>query len=184
MKRDSQREKVYAWEWEVKHRLRADDPEPKEDAVMTLAEAQEFVNRIWDDHGLGSPPAVDAGGHGRRVATGGRWHITLPKWARTRITILHEVAHALQDTYYREVAPHGPEFVRQVIELRVRYGGENRAELLKTARAKRIRIGKQAACRQPISRREKAARAKVNALRKQLDAAKLELDAIILERNQ
>jgi len=48
-------------------------------------------------------------GRGTRWAKGGRYFISLPKWARTKLVILHELAHSFTIRRYSN-AKHGPEF--------------------------------------------------------------------------
>jgi hypothetical protein len=84
------------------------------------------------------------------------------------VVILHEVAHSIQPlvrwderdgTYLpdggtiKSVAWHGPEFVRLYIELLVRYHAPARGmrgELLRSARAAKIRVGRLQECLKPV----------------------------------
>lgn len=136
--RDTQRSKVYRWErrWV----LGWDGPE------MTLDECRALVERVLKAFGGRSFPRI-ADGRGTRIARGSRYRISLPRWARRRPIVLHEVAHALLPRGismlggFGVIPGHGPEFVRLFIELLVRYNGEDRRELCRLARKESLKVG-------------------------------------------
>jgi len=136
------------------------------DAEWPLADCAKLVHRIWGDYRPGAvPPRVDPG-HLARRATGWRDRINLPRWARQGVVVIHETTHSLLpplrwkvDHAGREcvipVAWHGPEFVRLYIELLLRYhrpARGQRAHLLRTARAARIKVGRLQDCPKPRTR--------------------------------
>jgi len=91
--------------------------------------------------------------------------VNLPRWARQVPVVLHETAHSLLPPVRFQgdphdpmggrmvaVAWHGPEFVRLFIELLLRYHRPcrgQRALLLRTARAARIKVGRLQDCLKP-----------------------------------
>jgi len=147
--RDSQRSKVYAWE-----RAHVPDFDGKGTYKLTLRQCEIMINRVWADYRPGEHAPRVADGRGCSNAKGGRWRITLPRWARTVPIVLHELAHPLTP---HPAAPHGPEFVRLFIDLLVRYDEGDKAELLRTARACRLKIGQAQAAPKPKARRSSRA---------------------------
>lgn len=143
--RDSQRSKVYAWE-----RAHVPDFDGKQSYKLTLRQCEIMINRVWADYRPTETPPRVADGRGCSNAKGGRWRITLPRWARTVPIVLHELAHPLTRS---DLPAHGPEFVRLFIDLLVRYNEGDKAELLRTARAARVKVGQAQAVAQPKARR-------------------------------
>lgn len=85
-------------------------------------------------------------GRGRRVACGTRYwnhgEVRLPRWSRSRLVILHEVAHCVQP---RGTASHGPEFARLYLDLVRRWiGPEEAARLREGMRRERVRVAPRA----------------------------------------
>jgi len=166
--RDSQRSKLYAWErqyvdgrptwasWAERHET---GKHPK----MTLAECQALVNKVWRSYfGPGPTPPEVKDGRGSRRALAGFFHISLPRWARTRHSVLHEVTHSILDRSCRyDLAGHGPEFVRIYCELLVRYDGRKLGELTRSARASRLKVASPSAY-EPATKWEKEAQAHDN----------------------
>lgn len=113
--RDTQRARVYAWENRFVRRA----PE------MTLAECQALIDSVAKVYALRAIEATD--GRARRNAcwAPGARQIKLPRWARTRATVLHECAHTLITDLHgvRACAWHGREFVAALIQLQARYRG-------------------------------------------------------------
>lgn len=100
--RDNQRSKVYKaerlhTEFE-KHRIE-DIKEVKKFVYKTLA--LKSVSKYW------TPKPKIKDGRGCRRATGSARALTFPKWSRTKMVILHELAHAVTPSHY---AWHGKEF--------------------------------------------------------------------------
>lgn len=124
--RDNQKSAVYKWERE----FFGSEWEATKTNFLTLDECQILINRVWKDYGrLSSPPFVKDG-RGTRVARGSLVYINLPRWARTKPIVLHEIAHALLS--WHRVAGHGPEFATLVVQLWVRYLGASSKELRQT----------------------------------------------------
>lgn len=145
------------------------------DDEMSLAECTALVTKVWADYrpdALHTPKVTP--GYMARRATGCRDRINLPRWARQPAVILHEVAHSLspplcwgiRDGVHLPaggdvvpVAWHGPEFMRLFIELLVRYhlpARGIRGELLRSARAARIKVGRLQDCLKPVTRAGKS----------------------------
>ena len=114
--RDHQRAKVYRWEgvWVM----------PKDERPLSLDACRRLVDEVYQARlGPGAAPPVVHDGRGRRHAAGSRDVIKLPRWARTRPVVLHECAHGLATD------GHGPDYVRQYVELLVDFMAFDRAEL-------------------------------------------------------
>ena len=135
--RDNQRGKVYKAENTVF------DPGEK----MTLEEVEQFVHEVWNfkplrmkKNGFVTPynkPRVSDGRRRRSGASfGGR--IALPKFARNKWYILHELAHEIT---FRDLAGHGPEFCGNYLWLvESILGFESREKLGAAFRAHRVKI--------------------------------------------
>lgn len=120
--RDNQRSKVYAWERAVVRELgnrKLGDAE-----FERLAACELWAQPIWRKErgrvGLArvAAPAIERPSWGQRRALAHDDHrITLPRWARSRWVILHELTHRLTP---RDEA-HGPRFVGVLIGLVCRW---------------------------------------------------------------
>ena len=166
--RDSQRSKVYAWQW-------ADDRYTANRGEWTLDQAQAFVDQMADDYGLPRIPVKHRPGGGSayfqwsnrpgttgvKMTTGGyseggyhyppmefRCYITAPDWAKNRYTLVHEFAHYL--THYRyglgETPGHGQEFTAAFIELLARYTEMTEDELRRRARRMNVKVAAATRC--------------------------------------
>lgn len=101
--RDFQRSRVYKWErqefdWDTD--------------MLTLSECQRIINQEAGWLGI---EAVDGRGCRKALAKISRQQIGLPKWARKRWVVLHEIAHFLaHDTRW---AAHGNQFMQEYVQL-------------------------------------------------------------------
>ena len=143
--RDSQRSKLYRAEHE------AFGEAWSKNGHFTLPQAEAYVKRVWRSKFVQNkfpltvinhvPRVTD--GRGRRKAAGSISHIKLPRWARTKPVILHEIAHALSVAdreAHGPMAAHGWQFARRFIVLVQRFLGKEEARKLKTAfRKHRVR---------------------------------------------
>jgi putative metallohydrolase (TIGR04338 family) len=133
MKRDFQRSRVYAAEREL-------DGTPTH---RKLAECQAFVDKVlrskwWRSRGGESGIVVEDGrGRSRACYQSGFFSMTgrgirppvvkLPRWARSELVILHELAHSLTNG-----GPwHGREFARNFLALVGRFMGREAATALR-----------------------------------------------------
>jgi hypothetical protein len=114
MTRDNQRTACYNWE----RSLRTQYPQPNIELVGAIA----LVDLISHDYGIRAPVVTD--GRGRRSACySPRMHaIKLPRWARTKFVVCHEMAHAIAG---QAGGWHGPRFARTLLILWTRYAGIN-----------------------------------------------------------
>lgn len=138
MARDSQRSKVYAWENACVAQLAHDSIYDAE--FKTLEECADYATPVWNSERgrLGRAkilaPRIERPARGQRSALAhlgdgrqfkaGEWRrdggrITLPRWARSRWVILHELAHRLNAGH--DGAGHGPRFVGILIGLVARH---------------------------------------------------------------
>jgi putative metallohydrolase (TIGR04338 family) len=136
--RDSQRSKIYASEKGLRRGQRFQD----------MRDCQRYVDLVvfspWWQERFGSRARVEArDGRGRRHA-GAFDHkraIALPKWSRSELIILHELAHIATPLQF---AAHGPEFARNYLEL-VRYfmGDRAAARLENGYRMNHVRVAQE-----------------------------------------
>ena len=122
-RRDNQRVALYRWERVVMNTPKQRFIYPENTDPMTLKQCQSLVNKVWKDYfpsKVKDTPIV-TDGRGRRKACWayGKNEIRLPRWARIKWVVLHEVAHAItsEDPKMWYVAWHGPEYARLILEL-------------------------------------------------------------------
>lgn len=126
--RDSQRARLYRAEGEVGSGRRLPTVERMQAWVDGLAATDWFVAR-WGDRAFEVRP-----GFGHRRATAGQDGVLqMPKWARTELVLLHEVAHCLTPA---TVASHGPEYAGVLLTLARRGMGPGTAQHLEDAFAR------------------------------------------------
>lgn len=120
--RDNQRSRVYAWERAVSLKLKGRTLYQGE--FNSLEQCEAFMLPIWRAErgrlGLAKvvAPTLARNLWGQRKATASEFHvIKLPRWARSRWVILHEMAHRLTPTD----EAHGPRFVGVLIGLAARW---------------------------------------------------------------
>ena len=107
--RDSQRARLYRAEAEVDAGRRLPTVAKMQAYVDGLIGADWFVAR-WGEHAFEVRP-----GFGHRRATADEYGVLqMPKWARSELVLLHEVAHCLTP---RSVASHGPEYAGVLLAL-------------------------------------------------------------------
>jgi len=124
--RDTQRSKVYAWENTL----------PKQ--TLTLEQSKNLVAKACRRYSKAIP--YIANGRGTRIAYGSLSRINLPVWARTDVTVLHEVAHAINRKYQPGSSWHGPEFMRFFINLLDWNKTNTTSNLLKSAKKFGIKV--------------------------------------------
>lgn len=109
--RDQQRSKVYKWEQTTFGKLQHTEE-------LSLKECTRIARQVQKAYGLEYQLLRVCDGRGFKRAVAYRSSIYLPKWARNRVVILHELTHWLCMN-----APstgndfHGPIFVRTYMEL-------------------------------------------------------------------
>lgn len=135
MPRDGQRQRLYRSERAVPHG----------DRFTSVAHCQAYVeDRLrspwWRNSCPDIPSVTVTDGRSRRHAGAVRSRriIKLPRWSRTELTILHELAHIATP---EGCAAHGPEYARTYLELVRRFmGREAGAELRKAFQSHRVKV--------------------------------------------
>ena len=130
--RDSQRARLYRAENYVDHGRRLPTVERMQAWVDALCATDWFVAR-WGSRSFDVRPGF---GH-RRATADENGVLQMPKWARTELVLLHEVAHCLTPSTF---AAHGPEYAGVLLTLARRGMGPGTAQLLEDAfAAERVR---------------------------------------------
>ena len=131
--RDSQRQRVYAWEDRV--------VAPQAAGMVAFAAAQPMVDAIWGELGLRFPPKVEKLPHQarRRIADADRLRLRLPPECPPWV-LLHELAHCLTSTAKGRSDGHGAAFVGVYMQLLVRYLRLDRDALLASLAAEGIAV--------------------------------------------
>ena len=132
--RDSQRSKVYAAEKMIS--IFTDNGDMPLDEVKTwiskILNSRWTKGRYYFTHCVGDVKIKD--GRGTRWARGGASVMNLPCWSRSRLVILHELAHVIQyREYHWTVAGHGREFCSIYLALVYRWIGKEAGDNLKAA---------------------------------------------------
>lgn len=135
---DSQRSRVYGWERTIGLF--------REEFTLPADQVEAYAAGIWERAGMPADlsPKVVINPRGKRgwcrsYGIGRKSLITIPTSQLKQTVILHEVAHAIvQQT--DALAAHNPEFVRVLLDLRVRELGQDRFELLEMAHRMRVRV--------------------------------------------
>jgi len=127
--RDSQRARVYRAEEKVAQIL-------KEPNLGSVEETQAIVDLVigsdwWRAVAPHRPVVVVADGRGRRSGGSIGGEIRLPRRYRTRLVVLHELAHEWATCPVR--APHGPDFVAAFLALVEEFHGEQALKSLEQA---------------------------------------------------
>ena len=123
--RDSQRARLYRAEGEVDAGRRLPTVEKMQAYVDALAGADWFLRR-WGERAFDVRPGF---GH-RRATADEHGVLQMPKWARSELVLLHEVAHCLTP---RSVASHGPEYAGVLLALARRAMSPGTAQCLEDA---------------------------------------------------
>ena len=108
--RDSQRARLYRAEGTVDAGRRLPTVERMQAWVDGLVATDWFVAR-WGERSFEVRPGF---GHRRATADAGNGILQMPKWARSELVLLHEIAHCLTPL---TVASHGPEYAGVLLAL-------------------------------------------------------------------
>ena len=123
--RDSQRARLYRAEGGVDTGRRLPTVAKMQAYVEEIVGADWFLAR-WGERAFEVRP-----GYGHRRATADEHGVLqMPKWARTELVLLHEVAHCLTP---RSVASHGPEYAGVLLALARRAMSPGTAQALEDA---------------------------------------------------
>jgi putative metallohydrolase (TIGR04338 family) len=126
--RDSQRARLYRAETAVDSGRRLPTVERMQAYVDRLCEADWFLAR-WGARTIEVRPGF---GH-RRATADSEGVLQMPKWARTELVLLHEVAHCLTPS---TCAGHGPEYAGVLLALARRAMSPATAQALEDAFAR------------------------------------------------
>ena len=146
--RDNQKSKVYRWE--NKHLPNISGEE------LSLDQCGQLIHQAiawWFRDSKPVMPIIK-NGKGTRVARGGAKFINLPKWARNYGAVLTETTHCLIERMkHNDVdGGHGPYFMRTYIELLGYFLNMDKTELVRQAKADKIKIIPLKYIRRPKSR--------------------------------
>jgi putative metallohydrolase (TIGR04338 family) len=146
--RDTQRAKVYRAE-NAAGRGKEFETVPEIEAYLTRCFSHRWFHRhypeITEFRVRDGRRRRNAGGRGYMRVGGGVCQLTMPKWSRCELVVLHELAHGITDivTDYRNakgVAPHGWEFCEIFLDLVRHYMGAAAGERLRRSfRKHRVR---------------------------------------------
>jgi len=117
--KDFQRSRVYAWE---RQEFEWDD------SMMTLEQCQRLVDEINNRFCIGGLLVTDGRRCRNALACYSSSKIKLPKWARRKWVVLHEVSHFLAIGN-----KHGPDFVARYLDLLASYYKRDRDVLKASA---------------------------------------------------
>lgn len=141
-RRDTQRERVYRSERETFGEPNDETTLDLGDHAAVVAYVETITKTRWWRSRYGTMPIYveDRGGRGYR----GRAHswrstISIPRLARRRWIVLHELAHLLAYRRHPASAAHGPEFARAYLDLLRRFMPDRFVPLLGRFRANRVR---------------------------------------------
>ena len=138
--RDSQRSKVY----EAEKGLDAFyGPRLSWEATQAFARRVVRESKSWGNWDTGARWIEVRDGRGRSNAGGCSRYIAMPRWSRTRLVIIHELAHTCQhrSRYPYEDAAHGPVFARIYLDLVEEFlGREVSSELALAFRKCKVRV--------------------------------------------
>ena len=133
--RDNQKSKVY--KWENKHL-------PFIGEELSLDQCEQLVHQAlawWLRDSKPSMPLIKSG-RGTRIARGGSRIINLPRWSRNYGVVLHETAHCLIERmgHGKVDGGHGPYFMRTYVELLGHFLRMDKPDLIRKAKADKIKI--------------------------------------------
>lgn len=127
--RDPQRDRLYEWEREA---IEAHLP-PE---VMSREEVRDLIAAASSVLGMPEPEVAFKTLPVPCRAIPAHWRIEISEWGRTRVTVLHEIAHlATLPAMRRGEEPHGGAFLGMAIALYARFIGLDGAALVRSARA-------------------------------------------------
>jgi hypothetical protein len=155
---------------------------PERGGRVSLADANPLISDAYTRYGLKWRGKVtDGRGRSSACFKPSLNHICLPTFARNRETILHEAAHGIIGELFPrdDVAWHGPEFARVMLELWAWAKLDTMTALREQARSKKVKVSASPKVRVPAAGAAKAyedARAKVNRLALELAEAKKALE--------
>ncbi len=127
--RDSQRARLYRAEGQVDAGRSLPTVPSMQAWVDGLVATDWFVAR-WGDRAFEVRPGF---GHRRATADAVNGVLQMPKWARSELVLLHEIAHCLTPLTF---ASHGPEYAGVLLALARRGIGPGTAQLLEDAFAR------------------------------------------------
>ena len=126
--RDSQRARLYRAEGEVDSGRRLPTVARMQSYVDAVVATDWFLAR-WGERTLDVRPGF---GH-RRATADQNGVLQMPKWARSELVLLHEIAHCLTPV---DVAAHGPEYAGVLLALARRAMSPGTAQRLEDAFAR------------------------------------------------
>jgi hypothetical protein len=108
--RDFQRKRVYKFDDEI---IKLVAIAGSKYGLLSEEATIELIVSIFKHYNIPYLPTIEFKPESTIRATGTLYRICLPEWARHKLVIIHELAHAIAQYKVKngEYAPHGPEFV-------------------------------------------------------------------------
>lgn len=172
MQRDFQATRNYDWE----KKACATDYR----TYLTDYEVLDLVRQICIDYKLEIFPKVRTGKGG--FAWGRANCISLPSWAKNKMTVVHEMAHVVffqKMKDYHKYAGHGPEYIRLLLNMYAKYLGKDLEELERSARLAGLVYSTQEKVPQPTGEYQKILSDRVKTLEESLSILPAEMLPII-----
>ena len=121
-------EAAYAWERATGLHCERTDLTPKQ--------CRDFIHHLWSLYSVMLCPQIKFSYYPGAVAKGGKDRVLLPIWGRNKLTICHEVAHALT----APVTTHGANWKRNYITLLSDTKLKGKRELLQSLKVAKLEV--------------------------------------------
>lgn len=139
--KDTQRAKLY--KWEDTHLNNNEEANKR----IIFEECVEFISYVCKEYNINSPIILPGTNKNKsaeayRSRVDGKWYITLPPWARTKLTCLHEVCHIIifQNKPGIHFPAHSSVFLKLYIDLLIRFLNYNPVEIRRSVMSSKLKV--------------------------------------------